>query len=168
MTVCFAVGYGIQVSRLGVLGIFQSSKTYPVWTSPESFTRVALAVKLRACALHFRTELLLPRYLWIVRLNTAIWMPMLSFRLCAMTHQTRQRARYGIDDVVVVLAFFFNALFCNSSPNSSFDFRFTLGYKSLVCPQFCRPLVFQARHIRLLFQCSRRGPQQLQLWAKNR
>ena len=63
MTVCFAVGYGIQVSRLGVLGIFQSSKTYPVWTSPESFTLVTLAVKLRECALHFRTELLLPRYL---------------------------------------------------------------------------------------------------------
>jgi hypothetical protein len=35
---------------------------------------------------------------------------MLSFRLCAMTHQTRQRARYGIDDVVVVLAFFFQCV----------------------------------------------------------
>ena len=32
-------------------------------------------------------------------------MPMLSFRLCAMTHQIRQRARYAIVDIVVVLAF---------------------------------------------------------------
>ena len=30
---------------------------------------------------------------------------MLSFRLCAMTHQIRQRARYAIVDIVVVLAF---------------------------------------------------------------
>jgi hypothetical protein len=59
----YAVGCVIQVFRLGVLGTFQSSQTYPVCTNPESFTLATPAVRLRAYARSLPTESSLLRYL---------------------------------------------------------------------------------------------------------